>query len=372
MAIHGPVTLYGTFKMNESSLSFLKALLETPSPSGYEAKIQRLIREWAGKFADDVRTDRHGNVHCVKKGAKSGQGETQKLMLAGHCDQIALMIQHIDENGFLYVQPIGGWDMQILLGQHLSVWGRNGAINGVLSRKATHLLTNEERNKVPQFSDVWVDIGARDKKEAESMVTIGDTVTVRLGYSDMINGLACSPGMDDKVGVWTVMEALRLVSEKSPWIDIHFVSTVQEEIGLRGATTSAQGILPQVGLAVDVTHATDTPGTDRKNLGEVKLGAGPVIHRGPNFNPKVVDRMIDVARLSDIPHQLRGVPKGSGTDANAMQTVGEGVAMGLIGVPNRYMHSPVEVVSLKDLENSANLLAEFCLSIKPEDSWIPE
>ena len=362
----------GTIDMNETSLNFLKTLLQTPSPSGYEAKIQKVVREWAGKFADEVRTDRHGNVHCVKKGSRSGQGETQKLMLAGHCDQIALMIQHIDENGFLYVQPIGGWDMQILLGQHLTVWAKDGPINGVLSRKAPHLLTTDERNKVPQFSDVWVDIGAKDKKEAEALVMNGDAITVRLGYSDLLNGLACSPGMDDKVGVWTVMEALRLVSEKNPNIDIHFVSTVQEEIGLRGATTSAQGILPQVGLAVDVTHATDTPGTDRKNLGEVKLGAGPVIHRGPNFNPKVIERMMDVARDFSIPSQIRGIPKGSGTDANAMQMVGEGVAMGLIGIPNRYMHSPVEVISLKDLDYSAVLLAEFCLSIKPEDSWIPE
>ncbi len=358
--------------MNEASLSFLKTLLETPSPSGYEAKIQKVVRDFAGNYADIVRTDRHGNVHCIKKGSSSGKGETQKLMLAGHCDQIALMIQHIDDNGFLYVQPIGGWDMQILLGQHLTVWGKDGPLNGVLSRKAPHLLTADERAKVPQFSDVWVDIGAKNKKEADSLVMNGDAITVQLGYTELLNGLACSPAMDDKVGVWIVMEALRLVSERKPEVDIYFVSTVQEEIGLRGATTSAQGILPQVGIAVDVTHATDTPGNDRKNIGEVKLGEGPVIHRGPNFNAKVIDLMLASANKAGVPTQIRGIPKGSGTDANAMQMVGEGVAMGLIGVPNRYMHSPVEVVNLKDLDYAALLLAEFCCSLKPEDSWTPE
>ena len=358
--------------MNDASLQFLKTMLETPSPSGYEAQIQKVVRDWAQNYADEIHTDRHGNLHCIRKGSHSNSGKTRKLMLAGHCDQIALMVQHIDENGYLYVQPIGGWDMQILLGQHLTVWGRSGAVHGVLSRKAPHLLTNEERNKVPQFQDVWVDIGAKDRKEAESMVMIGDGVTVALGFKPMLNQLASSPAMDDKVGVWTVMEALRLLKGRQPRVDVYFVSTVQEEIGLRGATTSAQGILPEVGVAVDVCHATDTPGNDKKNIGDVKLGEGPVLHRGPNFNEKVFQRMVEAGKKSGVPIQLRGIPKGSGTDANAMQVVGSGVAMGLIGIPNRYMHSPVEMVSLKDLEGAAQLLAEFCMSVSNEDCWIPE
>src|SRR5262249_50548645 len=281
------------------------------------------------------------------------------------------MVQHIDDNGFLYVQPIGGWDMQVLLGQYLTVWTAQGPARGVVARKATHLLTGDERNKVPQFTDVWVDIGAKDRKDAEDVVCPGDTVTFALGYRPLRNGLAASPAMDDKVGVWVVMEALRLSHGKDVAVPVYCVSTVQEEIGLRGATTSAYGIHPTVGIAVDVCHATDTPGNERKQLGETKLGGGPVLFRGPNINPVVHDRLRDAARAREIEVQPRGAPRGTGTDANAIQLTCEGVATGLIGIPNRYMHSPVEVVHLEDLDRAAQLLAEFCLRLTPEVDWTP-
>src|SRR5262245_29949479 len=247
--------------MRDESLAFLQRLLETPSPSGYERQIQDTVRDWARPIADEVKTDRHGNVIAALK--PNGH---PRIMLAGHCDQIALMVQHIDDNGYLYVQPMGGWDMQILLGQHLTVWSRSGPLPGVLSRKATHLLTNEERNKVPQFTDVWVDVGAKDRKEAEEFVSPGDTVTFALGFRRLRNGLASAPGMDNKVGVWTVMEALRLLKGRPIEAAVYCVSTVQEEIGLRGATTSTYGVHPQVGIAVDVCHATDTPSCDKKQM----------------------------------------------------------------------------------------------------------
>src|SRR5262245_38250702 len=272
--------------MHESSHAFLKQLLETPSPSGFERPIQEVVRNWANPLADEVRTDRHGNVIAALN--PTGQ---PRIMLAGHCDQIGLMIQHIDDSGFLYAQPIGGWDMQILLGQRLTVWGREGPINAVLSRKAPHLLTNEERNKVPQFTDVWIDIGVKDRKEAEALITPGDPVTVALGYSELRNGFAVSPALDDKVGVWTVMETLRLLKGRRLHAAVFCVSTVQEEIGLRGATTSAYGLHPTVGIAVDVCHATDTPGNDKKQLGDVRLGAGPALFRGANINPRVFERL---------------------------------------------------------------------------------
>ena len=178
--------------MHDHSLKFLRDLLETPSASGFEHAIQDVVRAWARTFADDVRTDRHGNVIAAVFPKDRRPEHAQRVMLAGHCDQIALMVQHIDKEGFLYVQPIGGWDMQILLGQHLTVWTRSGPVAGVVSRKAPHLLTNEERNKVPQFTDVWVDIGARDDKEASELVQHGDPVTVELGYRPMRNGFAAS------------------------------------------------------------------------------------------------------------------------------------------------------------------------------------
>jgi endoglucanase len=352
--------------MQEASLTFLKTLLQTPSPSGYERPVQDIVRAWAKQYAQEVRTDRHGNVIAVLHGAGS-----PRVMLAGHCDQIALMVQHIDDNGFLYVQPIGGWDMQILLGQDLTVWTTDGPVAGVVARKAPHLLTNEERNKVPQFQDVWIDIGARDRKDAEAVVTAGDPVTCNLHVREMRNGLITAPGLDDKVGVWTVMEALRLLHGRPLQAGIYFVSTVQEEIGLRGATTSAYGIHPAVGVAVDVCHATDTPGNDKKLVGDTRLGNGPVLFRGPNINPHVLDRLTETARAAEIAVQIRGVPRATGTDANAMQLSREGVATGLVGIPNRYMHSPVEVVCLDDLDRAARLLAEFCARVTPQQEWVP-
>ncbi|HEV3143895.1 MAG TPA: M42 family metallopeptidase [Gemmataceae bacterium] len=356
--------------MHEPSFAFLQQLLETPSASGSEQAIQEIVRHWAREYADDVRTDRHGNVIAVRHPVQRTNA-APRVMLAGHCDQIALMVMHIDSEGFLNIQPIGGWDMQILLGQYLTISGRNGPITGVVSRKAPHLLTSEEKNKVPQFHDIWVDIGAKDKKEAEELVKIGDPVVFALGLRRLRNNFAASPGMDDKVGVWTVMETLRLLHERPVQASVYAVSTVQEEIGLRGATTSSYGIDPHVGIAVDVTHATDTPGNDKKQIGEVKLGGGPVLYRGPNINPKVLVGLEAAAARLDVKVQMRGAPKATGTDANAIQLTRDGVATGLIGLPNRYMHSPVETVSLDDLDLAARMLAEFCASVTPDSDWTP-
>lgn len=352
--------------MHDESHAFLRRLLETPSPSGYERAIQDVVRAWAKPLADEVRTDRHGNVIAVRN--PNGQ---PRIMLAGHCDQIALMVQYIDENGFLYVQPMGGWDMQILLGQFLTVWAKSGPLQGVVSRKATHLLTAEEKKKVPEFTDIWVDIGVADRKEAEELVSPGDTVTFNLGLHPMRNNLAAAPAMDDKVGVWVVMEALRLLHGRPLKAAVYCVSTVQEEIGLRGAQTSTYGLNPQIGIAVDVTHASDTPNGEKKQLGDVKLGKGPALFRGPNINPRVFDRLFEVARSREIPAQLKGAPRATGTDANAMQLTRDGVATGLVGIPNRYMHSPVETVSLDDLDNAARLLAAFCESVTADMDLTP-
>jgi endoglucanase len=356
--------------MDDRSHAFLKELLETPSPSGYERPIQDVVRRWVAPLADEVRTDRHGNV-IASLFPQQQSPAPLKVLLAGHCDQIGLMVQHIDSDGFLYVQPIGGWDVPILLGQHLTVWASGGPIAGVLSRKAPHLLTSDERNKVPQFHDLWVDIGARNKDEAEQLVRPGDPVTIALGYRPLRNNLAASPAMDDKVGLWTVMEALRLLKDRDRQAAVYAVSTVQEEIGLRGAATSTYGVNPHVGVAVDVCHATDTPGNDKKTLGEIKLGSGPVLFRGPNISPRVFAELEAAAKRANVPYQVRGVPKATGTDANVIQISRDGVATGLVGIPNRYMHSPVEVVHLDDLDHAAKLLAEFCAGLSGRTELTP-
>lgn len=357
--------------MDDASFTFLKALLSTPSPSGFETPVQEIVRQFAKPYADEIRSDRHGNLIAIRRATKQGDGPVPRVMLAGHCDQLGLMVMHIDDQGFLMVQPIGGWDIPILLGQALTVWTQSGPVAGVCSRKAPHLLTPDEKNKLPQFHDLWVDIGAKDKKEADSLVQIGDAITAQLGFRPMRNGFASAPGMDDKVGVWTVFETLRLLHDQPLTVDIFVVSTVQEEIGLRGAATSAYGINPTVGIAVDVCHATDTPGAEKKQVGDVKLGGGPVIFRGANINPRVFENLVQGANENNIPIQLRGVPKATGTDANAIQLAREGVATGLVSIPNRYMHSPVEMVALADMVESSRLLTAFCKRISPETNWIP-
>ena len=352
--------------MDDRSLQFLKDLLTAPSPSGYEQPIQEVVRRFAGPFADQLTTDWHGNVIAAVNPTGS-----PRIMLAGHCDQIGLMIKHIDDKGFLWVDVIGGWDIQMLIGQNMIVWGRSGPVQGVISRKAIHLLSADDRKKVPEIKDLWIDIGVKTKAEAQEHVAVGDPVTFTLEFRELRNGIAAAPGMDNKVGAWVVMNALRQVAERRPQAAVFAVSTVQEEIGLRGAITSTYSIDPQLGIAVDVTHATDCPTMDCKQHGEVNLGDGPVLYRGPNINPVMWKQLVELAEGQSIPFQISGLSKPAGNDANAMQIVRGGLATGIVAIPNRYMHSPVELVSLTDLENAAKLIAEFCLSLTAESDFTP-
>ena len=352
--------------MNAESLDFLRRLLETPSPSGFEQPIQEVVRKYVATFADEVTTDVHGNVIV----ARNPQAAL-RVMYAGHCDQIGLLVQHIDNEGFLYVQPIGGWDAMVLVGQKMTVWTTSGPLFGAIARKPIHLLTEEERKQVPKLKDLWLDIGAQTKDEAAALVRIGDPVTLQLGYAEMRNGFASSPGMDDKTGLWVAIEALRRTSPKKLNCALFAVSTVQEEIGLRGATTSAYGVHPHVGIAIDVTHATDCPTVDKKQEGDVSLGKGPVIFRGPNMNPVVVEKLVETAIAGEVPYQMAASGRATGTDANTIQTSRGGVATGLVSIPNRYMHSPVEMISLDDIDRAADLLAAFALRLSGDEKFIP-
>jgi putative aminopeptidase FrvX len=352
--------------MEQTALDFFRRILETPSPSGYESPIQSIIRGYAGQFADQVTGDVHGNVMAVKN-----LGAPIRVMLAGHCDQIALAVQHIDDEGFLYVLPIGGWDPQILIGQRITVWTDGGPICGVVGKKPIHLMTEEDRKKVPRLKELWVDIGAAGREEAEKLVRIGDPATVELAYREMRNNRAAASAMDDKCGAWVVLEALRRADKQKLRCAVYAVSTVQEEVGLRGATTSAFGIDPQIGVAVDVTHATDCPTLEKKEEGDIRLGRGPVIYRGPNFNPKVVRQLIQAAEEHKIPYQMGASGRPPGTDAAAIQLSRAGVATGLLSIPNRYMHSPVEMISLDDIDRAADLLARFVEGISPDFDYRP-
>jgi endoglucanase len=352
--------------MESAAFEFLKSLLDTPSPSGYERPIQEVVRKYLAGFADDVRTDLHGNViACKNPGAKL------RVMFAGHCDQIGMLVTHVNDNGFIYAQTIGGWDAQQLIGQRMVIWTAGGPLPAVISRKPIHLLTDEERKQVTKLDDLWLDIGAKSKAEAQELVRVGDPVTLKLGFQEMRNGLANSPAMDNKCGLWVCVEALRRAARKNLNVAVYAVSTVAEEIGLRGAQTSAFGIDPQVGIAVDVTHATDCPSIDKKQQGDISLGRGPVIFRGPNMNPVVTERLIRMANESAISYQLAASGKAVANDANALQISRAGVATGLVSIPNRYMHSAVEMISLEDIDKAADLLAAFVVGLEGDEDFTP-
>jgi tetrahedral aminopeptidase len=355
--------------MDPASTKFFQQILETPSPSGYEEPVQRIVRKYAGEFADEIRTDLHGNViACVNPGAKL------RVMFAGHADQIGLIVTFINEQGFLYTNPIGGWDPQQLIGQRMTVHTANGPVPAVIARKPIHVLDEEERKQVVKLKDMWLDIGAKSQSEAAELVRVGDPVTLELGYQEMRNGFANSPGMDNKTGLWTCFEAARraAASKKKLNVSVYAVATVQEEIGLRGAHTSAFGIDPQVGIAVDVTHATDCPTMDKTQNGDLKLGGGPVIARGPNMNPIVVERLRAAADAADIVVQWEAIGRGTGTDANAIQLARGGVAAGLVSIPNRYMHSSVEMIALDDIDRAADLLAAFVTGLEADADFTPK
>ena len=353
--------------MESAAFDFLKTLLDTPSPSGYERPIQAVVRKYVAAFADDVRTDLHGNVIACKN-----PSARLRVMFAGHCDQIGMLVTHVNDNGFIYAQTIGGWDAQQLIGQRMVIWTADGPMPAVISRKPIHLLTDEERKQVTKLDDLWLDIGAKSKTEAQELVRVGDPVTLKLGFQEMRNALANSPAMDNKCGLWVCVEALRRAAQRKLNVAVYAVSTVAEEIGLRGAQTSAFGIDPQVGIAVDVTHATDCPSIDKKQQGDISLGSGPVIFRGPNMNPLVTERLIRTAHESTLSYQIAASGKAVPNDANALQISRAGVATGLVSIPNRYMHSAVEMISLEDIDKAADLLAAFVLGLEGNEDFTPQ
>lgn len=352
--------------MKPEQIEFLKNLVGTPGVSGYEQQVQQVVRDYAQSFCDTMTTDLHGNLILCKN-----PDADVRLMLAGHADQIGLIVSHIDDDGFIYTQTVGGWDPQQLIGQRMTVWTSGGPIPGVIARKAIHLLDEADRKKVVKAKDLWVDIGATSRKEAESQVQIGDQITLQLGLQLMMNNRANSPAMDDRTGVWVVVEALRRAAELDLTCGFYAVATVQEEIGLRGARTAAHSIDPHIGIAVDVTHATDCPTVGKHQNGDISLGGGPVIVRGPNINPEVNARLKLLATEHDLPFQQKALGRAAPNDSNALQVTRGGVAAGIVAIANRYMHSAVETICLDDLENAADLLAQFAASVKTADDFIP-
>ena len=343
--------------MNKLSEEFLINLLQAPSPSGYEQPAAKIWRDYLKEDVHELIPDVHGNSIAVLN-----PDAEFKFMLAGHIDEIGLMVTHIDKQGFLYTAQIGGMDPALLVGQRVKIMTKKKEVFGVIGRKAIHLMTPDERKKGVEMENIWVDIGADSKSAAEKRVAVGDPIVVDVACRRLAGDKLVSRATDDKTGAYVVAEVMKALARRKLRICVMGVATVQEEVGLRGAITSTYRVNPDAGFALDVTFASDHPETDPKKIGEVKLGKGPVLHRGPNINPVLEDLLFKVAEQKKIPYQVTAEPRGTGTDANAMQLSRGGTAVALISIPNRYMHTPVEVISTKDLDNTVKLIVEYLLA----------
>ena len=353
--------------MKKKHIKFLRSLVETPSPTGAEEPVAALVRTRLSSVADEVQTNTMGSVHAVLEGTGAGPS----LMLAAHMDEIGLMVTYISDDGFLSIAAVGGVDAAILPGMRVDVHTASGTLRGIVGRKPIHLIEADERKKVTPLDKLVIDLGMPGKK-VRKLVRVGDVITFGVGFERFGKGMAVSRAFDDKCGVWVacrVMEELRAAGRaKGVFIA---AATVQEEIGTRGAMTSAYGVNPDVAIAFDVTHATDYPGIDKTKYGAITCGEGPVIARGPNINPLVFDRLVAAAEAEGIPYQFEAEPSVTGTDARAIQVTRGGIPTGLVSVPLRYMHTPTEVIALEDLENTVRLITRFALDLDEDACFVP-
>ncbi len=351
--------------LSPESIAFLKQLLDTPGPSGFEAAPARVWREEAARFAR-VSADVMGN--SLAEVHPEG-GIT--IMLAGHIDEIGVIVTYIDEAGLVYIGPIGGWDTQVLVGQRIRFSGRAGDVVGVVGKKPIHLMKPEEREKASKITDLWVDIGVASRDEALTLLSIGDPGVIDSRAIDLPNQRIASRSIDNRIGAFVVLEAARRYAARPGAARVVAVATAQEEIGLHGggALVAAHRVHPAMAIAVDVTFATDQPGPEKKEVGEHKLGGGPVLTRGSVNSPVVYRLLRDAAERLSISYSLHAAGRDTSTDADFIHLAREGVATALVSVPNRYMHSPNEMVSLDDLDRTAELIAEACRSVTADTDF---
>jgi putative aminopeptidase FrvX len=351
------------------SLAFLHRLLDTPGPSSFEVAPARVWRAEAQSFADSVQADVAGNSFASLT-ADTGL----RLMFAGHIDEIGVMVTHIDDEGYISFDTIGGWDHQVFVGQRVILLGRTGQVKGVVGKKAIHLMEREERDKVSKVEDLWIDIGATTRGEAEAGVRIGDPGVLAAGVMEFPNGRLVSRCIDNRIGAFVVLEALRLLASNRPAATVTAVATTREEIAATGggARSSANRLEPDVAIVVDVTHATDYPGIEKRRHGDYRLGGGPAISRGASVSELVFELLVETAEAEGIPYKIEAASRDTHTDAEAIFNAHRGVATGLVSVPNRYMHTPNEMVALEDLERTSRLLAAFARKLRPDTSFVPQ
>lgn len=350
-------------------IDFLEQLLNAPGPSGFEVRAARVWRHQAERFADRVWTDVTGNSF-----ASVNPDGRPRVMMAGHIDEIGLQVTHIDKDGFLYFDTIGGWDAQVLVGQRVRILGGAGEVPGVIGKKPIHLMQASDRTKASKVRDLWIDVGAGDRDAAGELgLRVGDSAVVDASLVRLAGDRIASRAIDNRIGAYVVLEALRRMAESPGNAGAVAVATVQEEIGYSGggARPSAFSVDPDLALVVDVTFSTDAPTINKKELGEHKLGGGPVLSRGSAAHPVVFERLTQVAEAEDISYTIQAAPRATRTDADGIHLVRTGVPTGLVSVPNRYMHSPNEIVSVADLDAAANLLAAFVRSLGEDEDFTP-
>jgi endoglucanase len=349
---------------NYQAPAFLTDLLHARSPSGYETEAQKIFDRYVKPAADTYANDPLGN----RIATLNPKGDPV-LMLAGHMDELGLLITYINKDGYLYFDTVGGHDLSVISGRRVIIQTERGPIKGVTGKRAIHLMDEEDRKKVPKKHEIWIDIGARSKKEALERVAIGDAATYDHEFELIHGSIGAARAFDNKVGAYIVGETLiRLAKEKKMLAArVVSVATAQEEIGVRGATTAAYAVNPHIAVAIDVGHATDHPDCDNRKYGETKLGEGPILCRGANINPKIYQRLLAAAKQAKIPFQLEADPRPTGTDARAIQMGRGGVATGLVSIPLRYMHTPSEVVDLEDVERCVKLLVQFAKNLDKGD-----
>ncbi|HEY0778597.1 MAG TPA: M20/M25/M40 family metallo-hydrolase [Gemmatirosa sp.] len=352
--------------LNDLSTAFLKRLLDTPGPSGFERGPARVWRDHARTFAD-VSSDVLGNSYA----AAGGEPGAPTILLAGHIDEIGLIVTHVDAEGYVYVGAIGGWDPQVLVGQRVRFEGRDGPVLGVVGKKPIHLMKPDEREKASKLTDLWVDVGSANKAETLARLEVGDAGVLDTPLLELPNGRIVSRSIDNRVGAFVVLEALRRYAERPGAARVVAVATAQEEIGWRGggARPSTVRVQPAMAVAVDVTFATDHPGVEKKEIGESTLGGGPVFTRGSVVSPVAYRLVREAAERLGVPFQMHAAGRESSTDADAIHNAAAGVATALISIPNRYMHSPNEMVALDDLDRTAEVIAEACRAVTAETDF---
>jgi endoglucanase len=352
--------------MDLTRKTFLQNLLTTPGPSGFEQAAARVWRDEAASFADEVDRDVLGNSYA---GLRHQHGPV--VVIEGHIDEIGFLITYVDDDGFIWFDRIGGWDDQVVVGQRVVIATEAGHIRGVIGKKAAHLLAPEDRSKVTKLSDLWIDIGSGGKDQTLARLAIGDPIVLDVPPLELSDDLWVSRSIDNRAGAFVALEALRLLKDMTRACSVVAVAATHEETTMSGALNMAFHVRPAVGIAIDVTHATDYPGAEKKADNDIKVGGGPVLTRGSSINPHVFSGLMAAGASLGVNTPVQAAGRSSGTDADAMIRSGAGIATGLVSIPNRYMHSPNEVVSLRDLDEAARVIAGFVATITADSDFRP-